>query len=398
MRKWIIIGGVLIVGACSLPILWNVPEVRAVAAQRLISSQSRLRSMAVSDKDAKVRLVAISRLTDSGALAGLALTGTSKDERMLAADRLQDQNALADVVISSKEENVRLIALVKLTNQPAMAKVVSKSPDAQIVEQTFAKLTDPEALALVAMESPDNQMRLDAIRKINDDIVLARIASRVASPSIRQAAALRIREAKTLEKAIETTDDTAIRAGLGFSMRAIEACAKVPYEHRARLAANVMELMNILDLKSIADDLGTVEYSVFWSDISKPFTPAGKNVPAATLVHGEGVTIRVTSSKLGKSFARTWTTDFPATIASTDFRPADIKWATFWKTCFRPSRRKPSSIFRTTPAPRTSAKPPSRASTTRSSFQNSPPRTRIPAYASPPSASWTTRSPFTTPA
>ena len=78
------------------------------------SDQNMLSNVALNDKDANVRKVAVQKLTDQNTLSLVALNDKDVDVRKLAVEKLTDQNTLSLVALNDENSEIRKMALKRL--------------------------------------------------------------------------------------------------------------------------------------------------------------------------------------------------------------------------------------------------------------------------------------------
>lgn len=148
------------------------PSVRRIVVAR-ITDQKLLAGVAEADGDGAVRVVAASRLSDTGAaqkvFAEVALTDSEKHNRFEAVRRLTDQALLAQIVRSDATTLVRLEAAARIKDQSVAQPVI----------------------ATVARGDKDPGERRVAVRLLHDQALLLRIAETDGDRDVREEAAAR---------------------------------------------------------------------------------------------------------------------------------------------------------------------------------------------------------------
>ena len=327
VRKWIFLGLFLVFDVVASFFLWRIPKIRATAANYEFVSQSKLCTMALSDEDMTVRWVAVTKIGDEETLSKVAINDTERVVRLTAADKLSDPDVMADTLIGSKDDELRLLLMSKLTDQNALARLVIESGNPELVGIAMQRLKDNGALARVAVSGAAVETRIAAVNRMAGDAALADVIMKSKDVLVRHAAALRIQDTVVLSSLAKFAPDVAVRAEMEPLIRSLDACRSVPAEHRARLAASVLELLYALNSPSVQTEAGGVEsLNVEWRNITSKFASDNpdKTVSIAE-IHGEMVTISFKLAKRTGSFSHTWRTVYPKTLANTDFRPSDIR-------------------------------------------------------------------------
>jgi hypothetical protein len=93
---------------------------------------SELVRIAVEDKDAGARRVAVEKLTDQSLLAKIAVEDKDSDVRCTAVEKLTDQSVLAKIAVEDKDSGVRRTAVEKLTDRLLLAKIAVGDEDTNV--------------------------------------------------------------------------------------------------------------------------------------------------------------------------------------------------------------------------------------------------------------------------
>jgi hypothetical protein len=171
-------------------------NVREAAVKR-ITDQSVLAGIAGSDTDFSIRKAAVDRLTDQSLLAGIAGSDTDYFIRKAAVDRVTEESVLVDIFKNEQQLGVffevvgrRLVG--HCTDQIALAKIAKKAKDPELRKLALADVTDEGVLVDIVKSEENPAMLGVAGRKLvghcADQLVLARIAEKAEGPELRRMA------------------------------------------------------------------------------------------------------------------------------------------------------------------------------------------------------------------
>lgn len=110
-----------------------------------LEGQATLARVAREDKDWRVRMAAVERLTNQDLLASIALRDADVDIRKMAVSLLTRQSDLARVATKDPDWSVRLAAVMRLTDRAALAQVALADKDVDLRLLAVARLADPAA-------------------------------------------------------------------------------------------------------------------------------------------------------------------------------------------------------------------------------------------------------------
>jgi len=188
--------------------------VRAAAVREMGSDeQERLRTLARSDPDARVRRVALRKLADPDVLEAIAQSDADTALRALAAERarevlietargggavgtceaalarLVEARSLAAVAIAAEHETVRRAALARTSGDRVLREVVRSATDPGIRTEALDRIVDAAVLRSIAVGDGEPLLALRAVERIADPATLRAIAeARTATKAVRQRA------------------------------------------------------------------------------------------------------------------------------------------------------------------------------------------------------------------
>jgi len=171
--------------------------------------------IAQTDKDWKVRLAAVSRMSDSTMLSMIAKTDADEDLRKTAAanPHLTDSVVLAEIAQKDAIGPVRRAAVnnANLNNPSLLTDLAMTSKDPSVCKAAVAKLSEPVLLAKIARAAYLWDSRLLAVEKLNDPEVLAEVARNDEYHTVREAAVAKLLDPMVLTEIIQVEKDQAVR-------------------------------------------------------------------------------------------------------------------------------------------------------------------------------------------
>ncbi len=250
------------------------PDVRAAAVRELgHEHQDRLREVARTDADARVRRVAIKRLDDAVALAAIAEEDDDAGLRELAAERVREV-ALAVAASSAPTADCE-VALALLPDERSLATVAASAAHADIRAAALGRLSSDRALRDVVRAAGDPAIRRAAIDRIRDGAVLRALALGDGPPDVVVQAVERIADAETLRAVAESrTASKAARQRARALLPADAGAARPPKDVRARqleLSILVHGLRGASDLVAAGEAVREAQRE--WDDLAAAVDP-----------------------------------------------------------------------------------------------------------------------------
>ena len=103
--------------------------------------------------------------------------------------------------LKNKDPKVRIAAVKKLTDQSKLEKVVFEDQDEQVCEEAVARLTDQAILAKIATQHKNDMLRFQAVAYLTDPVTLDKIVNNEKEGIlIRQFANKRLQEVTGVNK------------------------------------------------------------------------------------------------------------------------------------------------------------------------------------------------------
>jgi len=162
-------------------------RLRAQAVGKL-RDQSLLVKIALSDTDVSVRGSAVGAVTDPAMLTRVAIEGTDANTQQAALAKLNDQQLLGKAAQEAPDSGIRKSATQRLVDQPLLTKISQDDRESGVRDAAKARLADLALLAQTALEAKDPDARIEAIVKLNDQAVLAKIVANDGDGKVREVA------------------------------------------------------------------------------------------------------------------------------------------------------------------------------------------------------------------
>jgi hypothetical protein len=180
-----------------------------------LTDQVLLAKIAVEDKEASIRLQALSqvKVPEQRLLAKIAVEDVDAGLRMNAANRLTDQQLRASIAVEDKDAGVRANAAAGLSDQVLLAKIAAEDKDPRPRRVATGRQADQTLLARIAVQDNDGNVRMAAVGKLTDQSQLTTVAVEDGDPGVRAAARRRVTDPSLLAKiALEEDKRDELRA------------------------------------------------------------------------------------------------------------------------------------------------------------------------------------------
>lgn len=92
---------------------YSIPKKMQYVIQ--MNSQEEISNVVLTEKDWKVRIAAVEKLTDETTLKAVALNDHDNDVRRAAIEKLTDETILLNILMNTDDENISISILEKLT-------------------------------------------------------------------------------------------------------------------------------------------------------------------------------------------------------------------------------------------------------------------------------------------
>jgi len=112
----------------------------------------KLAKIAKNDKNWKVRMAAVEKLTDQAILADIAKNDKDDDVRMTAIGKLTNQAIIADIAKNDEDDDIRIAAVEKLTDQAIIADIAKTEVDWHLQVKIFLEVSNQVLLAGIAKD------------------------------------------------------------------------------------------------------------------------------------------------------------------------------------------------------------------------------------------------------
>jgi len=100
--------------------------------------------------DPRVRLKAVSQLSDSQALVEVACTDDSPRVRLTAVTQLRDDQSLENVARNAGSLDVRLVAVERIFSQGVVADLLKAPENLELIAMCFSRITDRRIIESIA--------------------------------------------------------------------------------------------------------------------------------------------------------------------------------------------------------------------------------------------------------
>lgn len=127
------------------------------------------------DKDARVRRLALKKISDPALLEEVAEHDEDEALRRDAADKRSE--LLLSTALSDEDESESLSAVAYLSSSKALVDVVCRSAFHAVQQAALERLRDDKLLADVVRKAKDSKLRKQALAAVRDEAVLADLAS-----------------------------------------------------------------------------------------------------------------------------------------------------------------------------------------------------------------------------
>jgi hypothetical protein len=205
-------------------------EFRCAVVEKL-TDQAVLAQIALSEEDIRVRRAAVHNLTDQHTLRLIAM---KEDALTVLGINLPRLDALSQFIrgegIAAAEDDafaLRLAAIARMTDQGALAEMVDQLKDPSLRRATVEQLTDQAVLANIAGHNPSQELRIMAISKLTNQSILRSLAQVSPQAAIRQSAVQRITDDQYLLGRLSIEPSAAVRQSIVETLRTQAALQQV---------------------------------------------------------------------------------------------------------------------------------------------------------------------------
>lgn len=173
-------------------------RVRRLALKK-ISDPALLEEVAEHDPDESLRRDAADKRSEL--LLSTALSDEDESESLGAVAHLSSPKALVDVVCRSSFEAVQQAALERLRDDKLLSEVVRKAKDSKLRKQALASIRSEEVLADLASSDGPKELLLEALGRVSTETQLRMVATRAKLKVLRTAAEERLPQGTAAPKA-----------------------------------------------------------------------------------------------------------------------------------------------------------------------------------------------------
>jgi hypothetical protein len=129
----------------------------------------------------KVRLAAVEKLDDPGALVEVACTDESPRVRLTAVARLADDQLLDKVARSAESLDARLVAVERIFSQRVVADLLKEPENVELISMCFSKISDRRIIESIAQDPAYSAtVRRMAVEYFADESYLSEVAETAA--------------------------------------------------------------------------------------------------------------------------------------------------------------------------------------------------------------------------
>ena len=128
------------------------------------------------EKDPRVRLEKVEKMTDEDSLVEVALKDDSPRVRLVAVSRIKDDNRLKRVAEEAKELDVRLVAVERISSQTTVAELLRARENLELYGMCFSRITDRRIIESIAEDTDCNPVaRKLAVEHFANEAYLAEV-------------------------------------------------------------------------------------------------------------------------------------------------------------------------------------------------------------------------------
>ncbi|MDJ0762102.1 MAG: hypothetical protein QNJ97_03860 [Myxococcota bacterium] len=133
-------------------------------------------SMLENEKDPRVRLDILDKLTDEDALVEVVCTDDSPRVRLAAVARINDDEKLFKVASEANELDVRLLAVERISSQSRIAELLRDRRNLELIGMCFSRITDRDIIESIAEDTDCNPVaRRLAVEHFASEAYLAEV-------------------------------------------------------------------------------------------------------------------------------------------------------------------------------------------------------------------------------
>ncbi|MFO1491582.1 MAG: HEAT repeat domain-containing protein [Kiritimatiellia bacterium] len=239
--------------------------------------------------------------------------------RLAAVTRLTDQRLLEQIALSDGESFVRQAAVERIKEQTVISKIALSDSDSKVRCAATQLLDDHADLKIIVLADPEYSVRYAALLRITNQVVLAQVVLTDKSDAIRSEAFNRILYKPLSEQIFSDNLDESIREQLYTVALFANARDKLPPEHQKRI------MLKLLSLACVYSDpeWTTIYGHLCWFEIERSVTANVAYTSGSG--SGEAVSIEAQFSRLNKRFDPCWIPKWPLQIyGSPGYRDANL--------------------------------------------------------------------------
>lgn len=157
----------------------------------IVTTQTSLAKLSLNKVDEHARR-SESNSWNRSMLANLVRSDRDWRMRAVAVGSMRDPDVLAEVVTGDRDWRVRSAAVERLTDQRLIVNVALGDANHLVRAMAVKRVADESVLTKVALNDTDEDVRRAAVERVRDQKLLRQIARRAPGRSTRQAASKRV--------------------------------------------------------------------------------------------------------------------------------------------------------------------------------------------------------------
>jgi len=163
------------------------PEVRRAAVEKMgPENAERLRSMALTDADFRVRVAAVERIDDEDFLREIAASAGNGPALDVARNRLTD--IYRNRILESADVEVQRNTVPLLNDESILAEIACAVDDPSVRLLAAERISDPERLCELTRNNCGPRVGLAVVERLHAEPLLRRVAESASSKKIKRAA------------------------------------------------------------------------------------------------------------------------------------------------------------------------------------------------------------------
>jgi hypothetical protein len=197
------------------------PEVRLAAVKRMgpePENEERLRALARTDADSRVRVAAVARIADEAFLREFAASPGECPARIAARERLVGIDRR--LALESTDPEIQRAALSRLTDEDSLFEIARTAADPEIRFLAAERISDAERLCALTGQNCGPRVGLAVVDRLESEDLLRRVAETASGKKIKRAAREKL-EALTGPSETPDAAERARVAGLCERMEAL---------------------------------------------------------------------------------------------------------------------------------------------------------------------------------